>query len=118
VAGERQAEGAAAKNLEVLRNFCGGLRVYVIDAERGPSDLSRHLHLFSDNEAAFFVASLIFLMARTFGVEPVPGDPSEVASLDDQDDGVGKEQMPVLHGAHRKERMPGHFEISKEASIA
>jgi len=83
-----------------------------------PSDLSRHLHSFSDNEATNFVASLIFLMASAFGMEPIPCDPSEITALDDPHSKVNKNQMAVTHGAEVKERRPGHCGISREASMA
>jgi hypothetical protein len=51
----------------------------------------------------FSVASLIFLTTRVFYAEPVPGDPAGIAALNDQNGGVGKEQMPVFHGAQVKE---------------
>jgi hypothetical protein len=51
----------------------------------------------------FSVASLIFLMTRVFCAEPVPGNPPDVAALNDQDGSVGEEQMPVFHCAQIKQ---------------
>jgi hypothetical protein len=76
----------------------------VFDAKRRPSDLSRHLQfILGQRSRGSSVASLIFLMARVFEAEPVPGYPAGIAALNDQDSGVGKEQMPVFHGAQIKE---------------
>jgi hypothetical protein len=47
----------------------------------------------------FFCGFVDFLMTRAFGVEPIPGNPAGIAPLNDQDGGVGKEQMPVFQGA-------------------
>jgi hypothetical protein len=66
------------------------------------------LHLFSDNEAAIPVASLIFLMTDVFGVRPVPGYPGKVAALSDPDASIDEEDVPVAHRAEVEERMPGH----------
>ena len=46
---------------------------------------------------------LQLLTACAPNVEPVPGDPAEVAPLDTQNCKVGKEQVPVLHGAQIEE---------------
>jgi hypothetical protein len=46
-----------------------------------------------------FVASLIFLMARTLDPGPVPSDPGKIAALDDPHAKVNKDQMAVAHGA-------------------
>jgi hypothetical protein len=68
-----------------------------------PSDLSRHLQfILGQRSCSSSVASLIFLMTRIFGAEPVPTYPADVAPLNDQDGGVGSEQMPVFHGAYIK----------------
>jgi hypothetical protein len=47
----------------------------------------------------FIVASLIFLMTRTFDPGPVPRDPRKIAALDDPDAKVNEDQMAVAHGA-------------------
>jgi len=39
------------------------------------------------------------LTACAPNVEPIPGNPAEVASLDTQNCKIGEEQVPVLHGA-------------------
>jgi hypothetical protein len=81
-----------------LRNFLGGLRVYVNDAEF-TKDLPRHLHSILGQRSRNLCGFVDFLAARGAGVRPVPGDPPEIASLNDQDSGIGDEQMPVFHCA-------------------
>ena len=70
---------------------------------------------YSDNEAA---ASLLFLATAIPHMNPVPGRPCEVSSLNSPYGHVGEEQMPVRHGAHIEEQTPGHCGISREASMA
>jgi hypothetical protein len=65
-------------------------------------------------EAFFFGC----LAAGRFSVVPLPGYPCQIPYLNDQDGCIGSEEMPVLHGAHVEERVPGHCGISKEASMA
>jgi hypothetical protein len=76
----------------------------VIDAKRCPSDLSRHLQfILGQRSCGSIVASLIFLTTRIFCAKPIPGNPTGIAALNDEDGGVGREQMPVLHGAQVEE---------------
>ena len=94
-------------------------RVYEIDAEYRPSDLSRHLHfILGQRSRISLVASLIFLTARGFGVVPAPGKPSEISPLNDPDAEVDKDEMAMAHRAEVKEGLPGHCGISREASMA
>jgi hypothetical protein len=94
-------------------------RVYEIDAEYRPSDLSRHLHfILGQRSRIFLVASLIFLTARGFGVVPAPGKPCEITPLNDPDAEVHKDKMAMAHGAEVQKRGPGHCGISSEASMA
>jgi hypothetical protein len=54
---------------------------------------------FSDNEAAVHRGFVDFLVARLLAMEPIPGDPPDIAPLNHQNSGVGREQMPVIHRA-------------------
>jgi hypothetical protein len=75
----------------------------VIDAQDALRIYRVICNLFSDNEAALSVASLIFLiMVALFSLKPVPGNPAKITSLNHQNGRISKEQMSVLHGAYVK----------------
>jgi hypothetical protein len=80
-----------------------GWRVYVIDARKMTFGSIASFAIYSrTTKPRFSVASLIFLRTCVFRPEPVPGNPADVTALNDQDGGVGKEQMPVFHCAQIK----------------
>jgi hypothetical protein len=92
---------------ESAKLFCGEC-VYEIDAESRPS-VDRVIAIYSrTTKPRFFCGFVDFLMARVLRARPVPGNPAKVPPLNNQDNSVGKEQMPVFHRAHIQKRMPGH----------
>lgn len=106
------------REFEPLRNFFPLLRVYVIDAL---IDLRIYRVICIHSRTTkphIFAASLIFLMASAFCMEPIPCDPREITALDEPHAKVDKDQMTVAHGAEVEKRRPGHCGISREASMA
>ena len=94
------------------------VRVYAIDAKDSPWNISRHSATLSRTTKPHPIVASFFLGARVLRVAPLPDDPAEIADLNRPDGDVGEEEMAVLHRAQVEERVPGHWGISRDASMA
>jgi hypothetical protein len=117
--GRRHTPGLKAwGNLKHVRRF-----VRCLSCRTGPLRVGRPFHgVFSFFSFFLFLLLEAFvygcLAAGRFSVVPLPGYSCQIPYLNDQDGCIGSEEMPVLHGAHVEEGVPGHCGISKEASMA